>query len=118
MHKRADIDRIDFLPDGTMMVRIAKYVVDDNGTILNLSSDNKYHATSFVPSGQDHEATIEANNADLVRQGFGEVPAKQWDIARMVIAEKHTPDVVSAHRDEMAARQAARAAAINETPKP
>lgn len=108
MHKRADIDRIDFQPDGTMMVRIAKYLVDDDGSILNMGSDSKYHATSFIPAGQDHEATIEANNADLIRQGFGAVPSDQWDNVRTLIAVKHTPEVIKAYEDAQAAAKAAR----------
>lgn len=119
MHKRAEIDRIDFQPDGTMMVRISKYIVDDDGSILNLFSDNRYHATSFAPSGQDHEATIDANNADLTRQGYGAVPYDQWDNVRNLIAVKHTPETIAAHAAKIAARQAEREAeiaAMNSTP--
>lgn len=112
MHKKAEIDRIDFLPDGTMMVRIAKYLVDDDGSILNMTSDSKYHATSFTPSGQDVDATIAANNADLTRQGFGDVPVNQWDTVRALIAAKHTPEIVAAHRERVAARHAVRAAEL------
>lgn len=112
MYKRADIDRIDFQPDGTMMVRIAKYLVDDDGTILNIGSDSKYHATSFIPAGQDVEATIEANNADLTRQGFGAVPSDQWDNVRNLIAAKHTPEVIKAYQDAQAAARAARDAEL------
>lgn len=108
MHKKSEIDRIDFQPDGTMMVRIAKYLVDDDGTILNIGSDSKYHATSFIPAGQDHEATIVANDADLTRQGFGAVPASQWDNIRALILAKHTPEVIQAYQDAQAAARDAR----------
>ena len=112
MYKRADIDRVDFQPDGTMMVRIAKYLVDDDGTILNIGSDSKYHATSFIPAGQDHEATIAANDADLTRQGFGAVPSSQWDNIRALISAKHTPEVIQAYQDAQAAARAARDAEL------
>lgn len=112
MYKKADIDRIDFQPDGTMMVRIAKYLVDDDGSILNMGSDSKYHATSFIPSGQDVEATIEANNADLIRQGFGAVPSDQWDNVRTLIAVKHTPEVSKAYAEKQEAQMAARNAEL------
>jgi hypothetical protein len=62
MEKRTVIDQVEITRDGTINLRMAKEVVDDDGTVLQ----SGLHRTSFPP-GHDIDAQMAAVNAGLVR---------------------------------------------------
>lgn len=77
MEKRTVIDTIEVRNDGTVQVRFAKQITDDDGTILS----NQWHRAAMMP-GDDIDAQMSTINADLTsRFGFPAVSAA--DINRL-----------------------------------
>jgi len=100
MKKQTIIDQIEITRDGTIQVRFAKQVVDDDGTVLN----SAYHRTAFPP-GHDIDAQMAAVNENLVRD-LKCMPVDAAEIARIkaVTPVVWTKAVKDAHRAKMAAQ--------------
>lgn len=60
MHKNTTVDRIEVESRGTIKIRIAKRIIDDDGSVL--STD--WHRTSIDP-GEDIEAHMQGVNTNL-----------------------------------------------------
>jgi hypothetical protein len=103
MHKQTTVDQIEIRPDGTVGIRFAKQVVDDDGTVLSSGWDR---STPMAP-GCDIDAQMAAVNAGLADLGYPAVT--DADIARIKAqaAAAWTPDVISAYAVAVAARQTA-----------
>lgn len=96
------INQREITENGTIQIRIAKQVVDAGEVISSL-----WHRTSIAP-GDDAEATIASVDAHLTQMGYG--PVANWQGVRALVASEHTPEVVQAYQDAMAAQAAERAA--------
>lgn len=102
MHKQTVLDQIEISRDGTINLRFAKEVVDDDGTVIS----SEWHRT-VCPPGTDVDAQIAAVNQHLV-VGLKCMPVDAADIARV---KALTPTVwTKAVKDAHAAKLAAAAA--------
>lgn len=98
MKKQTVVDQIEITRNGTIQLRIAKELVDDDGTILTSS----WHRTS-LPPGHDIDAQMAAVNAHLTQGlGFPSVSASDIDRVKTLAAPAWTDDVVQAYLDEVA----------------
>jgi hypothetical protein len=97
----AIVNQTQVLADGTILVRLAKRIFPPGvgGAVISSS----WHRTSFVP-GCDHEAIMDAVDADLTARGFGAV---DWDDVRDLITTHHTVGVVADYEAAIAAADAA-----------
>lgn len=60
MHKQTVLDQIEITRDGTIGLRFAKEVVDDDGTVIS----KEWHRTA-LPPGTDIDGQMEAVNNHL-----------------------------------------------------
>lgn len=98
MEKRSFVDQIEITRDGTIQIRIAKEIVDDDGTTISQT----WHRTA-VPPGGDIDQQMQAVNAHL--QSMKQEPVKTdcTDRVKAAANAMWTGKVVS----EFAAKQAA-----------
>lgn len=97
MNKQTVIDQIEILRDGTINVRMAKEVVDDDGTVIA----SAWHRTSFPP-GHDIDAQMAAVSKNLV-DDLGYPAIQNSCIARVKVASAAywTPEIVAAHQAKL-----------------
>lgn len=103
MPRQSIIDQREITRDGTIQIRIAKQVVED-GEVLAES----WHRCSIAPT-MDAESVIAAVNADLTAQGYGAVPAEQWDRVRANITVEQPAEVKAAYQAKIEASEPANA---------
>ena len=96
MLKRTVIDQIEITRDGTIQLRMAKAVVDDDGTVLS----SGWHRTIVPPDG-DVDLQMQAVNSHLVMGlGYPAVAAADIERVKAIIPVVHTKKV----RDDFAAK--------------
>lgn len=97
MEHRTVLDQTEITRDGTVQVRLALEIVDDDGTVLAKS----YHRTS-MPPGHDINGQMDAVNAHLVQ--MGKKPVSTKEVARLhdIANVAHTPELVQAYKDRRA----------------
>lgn len=119
MHKRSVIDQIEINRDGAINIRIAKEVVDDDGTVLS----SAWHRTC-LPPGHDIDGQMEVVNQHLT-EGLKCAAVEAADIARIktFVPAAWTPEALQkqavrneAARAEMEARLAAQEQAEEREP--
>ncbi len=101
MEKRSVVDQIEIQRDGSVQVRIAREVVDDDGSVLS----REWHRTS-LPPGMDVDSQMAAVNQHL--RGMNGVAVPAADIARVKAATKAfwTKAVLDRHNEKAAAELA------------
>jgi len=102
MPRIATVNQREITENGTIQIRIAKQVVDAGEVISSL-----WHRCSVVP-GEDVESVIANVDDHMAQMGYG--PVVDWSGVRALVASEHTPEVVQAYQDAMAAQVAERAA--------
>lgn len=102
MIKQTVIDRIEISRDGTINIRMAKEVIDDDGTVIS----SGWHRT-VLPPGLNIDAQFAAVNENLVR-GLKCSPVAASDIERLkaVVPVVHTKAVKDAYVARMAMEEA------------
>jgi hypothetical protein len=90
--------------NGTVQLRLAKQIVV-NGSILS----QEWHRTAFPPGG-DVDARVALVNDHLGKMGYGPISSEDTARIKSLIAAAHTPDIVTAYQEQVAAEQAARQA--------
>lgn len=95
MFKRAIIDQIEIIRDGTIQIRIAKEVVDDGQVILS-----GWHRTVLPPDG-DIISQMAMVNESLIRDlGYPAVNEEEAPWFRTIIPLVHTEEVKEKYRQK------------------
>lgn len=96
MIKRVIIDQIEITRDGTLQIRMAKEVVDDDGKVI-LSG---WHRTSLPPDG-DIDQQITVVNESLIRDlGYPAINEEEAPWLRTIIPLVHTEAVKEKYRQK------------------
>lgn len=93
MKKQTVLRNIDFATDGTLQVRFAKQLLDDDGSLLS----SEWHRTAFAP-GQDIAAQMGAVNAHLAGMDCEPVNASALAQIEAVATVAWTEEVIAAYR--------------------
>lgn len=104
MHKQTVVDQIEITRDGTLQLRLAKEVVDDDGSILS----REWHRT-LLPPGHDIDKQMALVNDHLAQMNCAAV-----DTAEIARVKAIAPVVWT---DEVRGAYAARAAAASSPAK-
>lgn len=93
MHKQTVIDQIEITRDGSVQIRMAKEVIDDDGSVLS----QEWHRTSLPPGG-DIDLQMATVNEHLTT-GLNCAPVEASDIARVksYLPIAWTPEVLTRH---------------------
>lgn len=95
MHKQTVVDQIEIVRNGQIQIRMAKEVVDDDGSVLS----REWHRSAVAP-GEDIDAQMAAVNEHLT-SGLNYPAVSANDIARIhaVADVTWTQDVIAAYRE-------------------
>lgn len=83
--------------DGVLMLRLKNTTVLD-GTVLK----EEWHRTSVVP-GEDADVRLAEVNTELGTRGFSAVTSRDIGLVKSIETEVHTPEVIDAYRQKLAA---------------
>lgn len=101
------VDQIEVRRDGTIQVKLGLLVMDGDSEI-----SCQWHRTAIEPGG-DVDEQIAAVNAHLESMGKAPVPTEELKPLKDVKGVVHTPAVVKAYQDRVAALADAQAEATN-----
>jgi len=102
MEKRSSVDQIRIEPNGLLSVRIAKQVVDDDGSVLA----NGWHMVTLTP-GSDVDEVLSGINANLASEyGYPAIGTDDAGRVSAVASAVWTADVISSYRDSIKDPQA------------
>ncbi len=105
MHKQTILDQIEITRDGTINLRFAKEIVDDDGSVIG----SEWHRTA-IPPGQDVDAQIAAVNEHLVTHlKCSPVAASELQRVKTLLPMVWTDDVLAAYAVRKATIEAASA---------
>lgn len=98
MYKQTRLDKTEIFGDGTIEVRFARELVDDDGTVTGMGS-----YTTVCEPGVDIDARFAAENEHFTANNI--VPVGPADIARVKALAQTvwTAEVISAYAEKLAA---------------
>jgi hypothetical protein len=99
MHKQTVIDQIEIVRDGTIQVRLAKEIVDDDGTVISAV----WHRT-ILPPGLDVDEQMRQVNEHLIQMGWAGVATGDIDRIKQVAPVVWTEAVKLAYASKEAAK--------------
>ena len=102
MQKQTTVNQIEIAGDGSIGVRLAKQIVDDDGTVLS----SQWHRT-LMPPGTDIDAQMAAVNASLTGMNAAAVAPADIDRIKAYAITAWTVDAIAAYAAKAAAEQAA-----------
>lgn len=108
LSRKTVVDQIEVRRDGTIQVRLGLLVMDGEAEI-----HCQWHRTAIEPGG-DVDEQIAAVNTHLESMGHLPVPDEDLKPLKDVKGVVHTPTVVKAYQDRVAALADARAEAANQ----
>lgn len=103
MHKQTVIDQIEIQRDGTIQLRFAKEIVDDDGTVLS----KDWHRTA-LPPGQNIDAQMQVVNDHLVSMKCAAVDTAEIGRVKALEPVVWTKAVKDAYAAKQAELEAAR----------
>lgn len=97
MMKRTILDQIEVTRDGTIQLRLAKEVVDDDGAVLS----SRWVRTA-LPPGHDVQTQIAALNSHLSAEGWEDVSGGDVTKVEQVATVTWTEEVLAAYSSRAA----------------